>query len=403
MNNKVTKATACILAGAITIGSVSYGVVATPTAGVSSYTSNIMTSSTMPTAGVSLAFSNTMVASAEQQIVANVVEKDAPSVAESGETQEAAPAKEEKKSEYADVAIAQVNDSLNVRAGASEEADIVGKLYNNNAAVVLGEENGWYQIQSGNLVGYVKCEFVCVGNEDVVRAATRRIANVNVETLRVRKEATTDSGIISLVPIGDELTVVDESIEGWTGVSVEEGTGYVSSEFVSVSTEYTYGETNEEIAARIAKEEEERRAAQAAAEAAAARAAARSSASMSNSYVAPAGTGGSAVVGYASQFVGNPYVYGGSSLTGGTDCSGFVMSVYGAFGVGLPHSSYAMRSVGYGVDVSAMQPGDIVCYSGHVAIYAGNNTIVHAANERLGITYTSPANYNTILAVRRIF
>lgn len=112
---------------------------------------------------------------------------------------------------------------------------------------------------------------------------------------------------------------------------------------------------------------------------------------------------GQQVCNYACQFVGNPYVYGGTSLTNGADCSGFVMSVYAAFGVSLPHSSKSMRKVGYEVSTSSMQPGDIVCYSGHVGIYVGNNTIVHASNEREGIKYTSPANYRSIICVRRIF
>ena len=112
---------------------------------------------------------------------------------------------------------------------------------------------------------------------------------------------------------------------------------------------------------------------------------------------------GNAVVDYAMQFVGNPYVYGGTSLTNGADCSGFVMSVYKNFGVSLPHSSSADRSQGYDVGgLANAQPGDIVCYSGHVGIYAGNGQIVHASTSKTGII-VSNANYRNVLAVRRIF
>jgi len=104
------------------------------------------------------------------------------------------------------------------------------------------------------------------------------------------------------------------------------------------------------------------------------------------------------------QFVGNPYVYGGSSLTNGTDCSGFVMSVYANYGVSLPHSSSALRSSGSGVEggLSAAQPGDIICYSGHVGLYIGNGQIVHASTSKTGII-VSNADYRQVLAVRRIF
>ncbi len=112
---------------------------------------------------------------------------------------------------------------------------------------------------------------------------------------------------------------------------------------------------------------------------------------------------GVAVAQYGLQFVGYPYVYGGSSLTNGTDCSGFVMSVYANFGVSLPHSSAADRSQGYGVDgLENAQPGDIICYSGHVGIYIGNGQIVHASNSKTGII-VSNAGYRNILAIRRIF
>lgn len=397
MFKKKLQMAASIMAAAIVIGATSNGVSAAPTAGISSYTSNILSATITPTAGVSDIFASMLSQDKENDMLVQarvlIQQNEAAMVA----------------SEYTDIAIAQVNKYLNIRAVPSEDGEILGKLYNNNAATVLATEGDWYQITSGSVTGYVKAEYVVVGDEELARSVSRRVATVTTETLKVRAEASTDSAVIGLVPLEDDLTVIDESIENWVGVTCEAGTGYVAAEYVTLSTEFTYAESREEEAARLAKEEAARQAAAAAAAAKAASKAAEdaanaaAAASAAASYSAPSGSDGAAVVAYASQFVGNPYKYGGSSLTNGTDCSGFVMSVYAAFGVSLPHSSKAMRSVGYGVGTDEMQPGDIICYSGHVGIYAGNDTIVHASTPSTGIKYTSPANYKTILAVRRIF
>ncbi len=313
---------------------------------------------------------------------------------------------------FKNLVIAQVNRYVNVRSIPSEEGEIVGKLYDDSVGSFIKEENGWYQITSGNVTGYVKAEYCVTGDAaiELAKQVGTRLATVNTETLFVRMEPTTESGRLAMVPGGEDFLVIDET-DGWVKINVEEGDGWVSKEFVEIRTEFVEAESKEEEELRLAKEEEERRKAQEAARAS--RAAQESqnqqtpsapSQTVNTDYSVGEGSElGVAVAEYALQFVGNPYKWGGTSLTNGADCSGFVLSVYANFGVSLPHSSKADRSQGYAVDgLENAQPGDLICYSGHVALYIGNGQIVHASNKNTGII-VSNADYKRILAIRRIF
>ena len=350
--------------------------------------------------------------------------------------------------EESNLIIADVSNYVNIRSLPSEEGEILGKLYDDSVGIRHGEENGWYYITSGKVTGYVKADYVLTGEaaEQKAREVGTRLAEVTTTTLKVRKEATTDSIVLGLVPGGDILAVLEET-EGWVKVSVEEGEGYVSADYVRVYTENVEAESKEEEEARLKKEEEERKKAEEAARKAIASQNAAASASNSNKQNSSTSSGGSSgnkntgsssnsagnsntnsgssgstnssgsssgqgtsnsadlgrqIADYALQFVGNPYVYGGTSLTNGADCSGFVMSVYANFGISLPRTSGEQGASGSAVSgLSNAKPGDLIWYSGHIGIYIGDSKVVHASNEKNGIM-VSKADYRTILGIRRI-
>ena len=272
---------------------------------------------------------------------------------------------------YTNIAIANVADNLNIRSEAGEEASLAGKLPADAAAEILGVEGDWTKIRSGEVEGYVKSEFLLTGKSAQERAKELLTLTATVKGMgvNVREEPNTDSEVVDQVATGEEIPVLEDLGE-WVKVEMDGEERYVKAEFVEVGeklrdaltlTEARYGEGVSDV--RVA------------------------------------------VVDYATQFVGNPYVWGGTSLTHGADCSGFVMSVMANYGVGLPHSSAAQANCGTRVGLDELKPGDLIFYGsgrriGHVAIYIGNGQICHASNKRTGITVSNMYYRSPICATR---
>ena len=395
MKKRMVRITGCLLAGALSIGSFGLNTYAAPVAGVSSVTAVEIAEGQTPAAGVSqalaqcLADSNDAAAQKAAEQAEQVSENDTPVVA----------------SEYTDIAIAQVDNYVNVRSEPNTDSEVLGKLYNNSAGTILETtDNGWYRIKSGNVDGYVKCEYVVPNDEELAKRVSTKYAKVNTTTLHVRTEPSTDASILTQVPVGDDLVVIDdESVEDWAKVTTEEGDGWVHKDYVDFNIEFVQAESKEEEKARLAKEEAEREAADAAANAARKKADRKSSSSKSSgsskSYASAGSSNGQAVASYASQFIGNPYVYGGTSLTNGADCSGFVMSVFSHFGISTGRSSRDQAARGKTIPVSEVKPGDLLFYASgsyinHVGIYVGNGKIIHSSTPATGICY-APSNYRT--------
>lgn len=273
---------------------------------------------------------------------------------------------------YANLGVASVDGNLNVRQAPGTDAEVVGKMPNNAGCDILGVEGEWTKIKSGKVEGYVKSEYLLDGAAAFARAEEVKqvIATVNTTTLYVREQPNTDCSIITMMPEGEDLEVV-ESLEGWVKINVDSDEGYVSSDYVDLSVQLPKAQTMTEV---------------------------RYGQGVSDVRVS--------LVQYATQFVGNPYVWGGTSLTRGADCSGFVLSVFANYGISLPHSSGAQSNCGRRISASEAQPGDLFFYGNgsrinHVAIYIGNGQVVHASSPKSGIKI-SGAFYRTPVKVVRI-
>lgn len=400
MHNKRMKIVAATLAGIIIAGGYSLN---TQASGVVS---------DMPGAGIAVVMNDTLLATEKEETEVDTTEA----------AQEEAKVSENEapvvKSEYEDIAIAQVTNYVNLRSEPSEEGEILGKLYNNSAATIIATEGDWYKIKSGTVDGYVKAEFVVSGAEaeELAKEVGHRTATVSTETLKVRNEAGLDATVQTLIPEGESYDVVEE-LDGWVKIAVDTDIeGYVSSDYVNLETEFVEAESIEEEKARLAEEERVRKEAEEAAkkadEAAAAKKEKKSESSKESTQSSEAGSSAAApavtapvsgsrasIVSYALQFVGNPYVAGGTSLTNGADCSGFTYSVFGDCGISIPRDSRSQAAGGTPVDLSAIQPGDLLFYSdggaiNHVALYIGNGQVVHASTAKTGIKI-SAYNYRT--------
>ena len=272
---------------------------------------------------------------------------------------------------YTNLGIAQVDGSLNVRKGAGTDSKVVGKMSNHDACEILGKKDGWIKIKSGKVKGYVKSGYLLKGDAALAIAEkeVEKVATVNTTTLRVREDTSTDSAIVSLVGEGEDL-VVEKIVDDWYKVEVDDQKGYISGDYITISQKLPTASSVEEL---------------------------ENGTGISDTRVS--------LVQYALQFVGNRYVWGGTSLTNGIDCSGFTMQIYARYGISLPH--HAASQPGYGTRISASdaQPGDLFFYGSgstisHVGIYIGNGQIVHASNARTGIKISS-AYYRTPICVAR--
>ena len=261
--------------------------------------------------------------------------------------------------------------NLNIRQEASTDSEVVGILTNHNACELLEDAGDWYKVTSGKVTGYVSKQYLVTGAEAeaIAQQEIKTVATVNTETLNVRAEKSTEAAVLSQVGNSEAFTV-NSIADGWGEISVDDSVGYISQDYVTVAQALPTAKTIEQV-----------------------------------KYGDGVSDVRASVVSYALQFVGNRYVWGGTSLEKGVDCSGFTMRILGKYGISLPHSSKAQPSYGTKISASEAKPGDLFFYGSgrsisHVAIYIGNGQIVHASNKRDGIKVSNAFYRNPICVAR---
>ena len=292
---------------------------------------------------------------------------------------------------YENIGISNVNNYLNIRETPKEDGKIIGKMTSKSAGEILEktEDGLWYKIKSGPVTGYVKSEFIVTG--DAAKSEALEVAElmaiVSTDKLNARTEPKTDAPLWTQISNSERYTVLKQ-LDGWVEIELDSTSAYVATEFVDVR--YALNE-----AIKFTPVEE--------------KAATTNKGGTSGKPGSAAGSSKrTQIANYATQFLGNPYVWGGTSLTKGADCSGFTMSVMAKFGVSLPHQSGAQAGRGKSIKSSEMRPGDLIFYTNsggtinHVALYVGNGKVVHASNARDGIkmstwNYRTPAKIVNVL------
>lgn len=333
--------------------------------------------------------------------------------------------------QYKGISFAKVTDYVNIRSIPGEEGTILGKLYSNSAATILGKTGDWYEVKSGSVTGYIKAEYLIIGEEAEELATTigTLVARVTTDTLKVREKPSKESTVLTLIAIGDQFIVKEEK-EDWVKIVYEgDKTGYVSADYVETKYEFEEAVSMEEEQERLIAEQEAiqaeqlRLAEQEAILAEQRRLAANaetdedipntdnnrvstnkvnktqneaSNNTLSNKDNSDSSSIRNKIVEYALRFEGNPYVWGGTSLTKGADCSGFTQSIFRDNGISIPRTSRTQAISGRRISINEMQPGDLIFYDrngtiNHVGIYIGNGKVIAASSPETGIRIT---NYN---------